>query len=153
MDPDDLERIVDRELKKLPAPRAPHTLVPRVMASVQAWSDRPWYRRPWLTWPTGWQIASMAALLALIAGGSLLVPAAQAAAGDVVSPVAATVLSDVAAVAGRAETTTSVARVLWRTLIRPVALYGFILVLLMWVACAVFGVALDRVAFGKALNL
>jgi hypothetical protein len=95
----------------------------------------------------------MAALIALLAGGALLLPTVQGAAAEVVAPLASSVASDVAAVAGRAEVTTSVVRVLWRTLIQPVALVAFVLVLLMWLACAVFGVALDRVAFGKALDL
>ena len=34
-------------------PRAPHTLLPRVLAAVQAWAQRPWYERAWFTWPLG----------------------------------------------------------------------------------------------------
>ena len=63
MNPTDLETLVDRELRRLPALRAPHTLLPRVLAAVQRWSQRPWYARAWFTWPIGGQIASAAALV------------------------------------------------------------------------------------------
>jgi len=153
MDPVELERIVDRELKQLRAPRAPHTLVPHVMAAVQAWTERPWYARPWVTWPDVWQAASMAALVVLLAGVALFMPAVRTAAGDALSPIASGVMSEVAGLAMRAEATTTVARVVWRTLLEPVAVYALLLVFLMWLACAVLGAALDHVVFGKALDV
>ena len=58
MDPAELERLVDRALGQLPAPRAPRTLLPRVMAAVPT-PARPWHARPWLMWPAGWQIISL----------------------------------------------------------------------------------------------
>ena len=58
MDPVDLERLIDRELRSLPAPRAPRTLLPRVMAAANEAANRPWYSRTWLQWPVGWQLAS-----------------------------------------------------------------------------------------------
>jgi len=36
------------------------------MSAVQIASARPWYARRWLAWPVGWQVASMAALVALV---------------------------------------------------------------------------------------
>ena len=47
MNPADLETLVDCKLKALPTPRAPHTLLPRVLAAVQEWTLRPWYTRAW----------------------------------------------------------------------------------------------------------
>ena len=76
MKPAELEAIIDRELRHLPAPRAPDTLLPRVLAAVHAWTLRPWYERTWFTWPMAWQIASAAALILL----GILMPGAQAAA-------------------------------------------------------------------------
>ena len=64
MNTPDLEPRVDRELRRLPAPRAPHTLLPRVMAAAEAWAERPWYTRAWVTWPLAWQVVSVAALVA-----------------------------------------------------------------------------------------
>ena len=63
----ELEQHVDRALADLPALTAPGTLLPRVLAAVQAWAGRPWYQRAWLTWPVGLQVASAALLLLLVA--------------------------------------------------------------------------------------
>src|SRR4051812_35357151 len=81
MHPADLETLIDRELRQLTPPRAPQTLLPRVIAAVQAWTARPWYERAWFTWPLGWQLASIAALLVVVAASALLLPRAAAAAG------------------------------------------------------------------------
>src|SRR5262245_27432426 len=72
MDEFDLERLVNRELKRLPLSRAPRTLLPRVMAAVVAPRVLPWYSRPWLTWPGYLQVLSAALLVALGWGGWLL---------------------------------------------------------------------------------
>jgi hypothetical protein len=117
---DDLERLVHRELRALPPPRAPETLLPRVLAAVDAWSHRPWYARAWFTWPLGWQIASAAAV-ALVFYALWSLPSAP---------------PEVAAA-------TSASRVVWRTLVQPLLTYVFVLVALMCVACAVFGAALN----------
>jgi hypothetical protein len=117
---DDLERRVHDELRRLPAPRAPQTLLPRVLAAVEAWATRPWYARAWFTWPLGWQIASVAAL-ALAVYGTWNLP-----------PLPASVV-----------TTTNAGGVIWRTLIEPLLGYVVGLVVLMCVACAVFGAALN----------
>src|SRR4051812_50169104 len=75
---DDLERRVGDELRRLTSPQAPGTLLPRVLAAVDAWSRRPWYTRAWFTWPLGWQIASIAAAAALVYGVWALPPAPPA---------------------------------------------------------------------------
>jgi hypothetical protein len=77
MDPADLERLIDRELRSLPTPRAPRTLLPAVMAAANEAANRPWYSRTWLQWPVGWQLASAVVLLGVVAAGSV-VPAAAA---------------------------------------------------------------------------
>ena len=149
MQPADLETLVDRELRQLPVPRAPLTLLPRVLAAVQQWSRRPWYARAWLTWPLGWQVVSMAALILLVVGSVMLLPSARAAAGGAASPVAARVMSDVAGILQRAELTVNAVRVLWRALVEPLVAYAFALVALMCLACAAFGTALNRVVFER----
>jgi hypothetical protein len=63
----DLEKQMDRELRSLPAPRAPETLAPRVMAAIAAQAALPWHRRPWFEWPRGWQVASAALTVAFFA--------------------------------------------------------------------------------------
>jgi hypothetical protein len=149
MDPADLERLIDRELQQLPAPRAPRALLPRVMAAVEQ-AQRPWYTRAWLTWPAGWQIASVLLLLAVVAGGMALLPAVQSAV-DALAFVT-DIRGNVAETARDVEGATTAVRVLWRTLLAPVVPYAFGLVLLMCAACAVFGTALNHLVFGKALR-
>lgn len=150
MDPADLERLIDRELRKLPPPRAPRTLAPRVMAAVQDAMHRPWYSRAWLTWPIGWQVASVALLLGLVAGSAMLMPTVQDAASALTF--VSDVRGDVAERARDVEVATTAVRVLWRSLLAPVVPYAFGLVSLMCVACAVFGTALNHLVFGKALR-
>ena len=131
MDPADLERLIARELRSLPAPRAPRTLLPRVMAAATAAAERPWYSRAWLQWPVGWQLIRDAV--------------------EAISFVA-NVRSDVASSAREVETATSAVRVLWRTLLAPVVPWAFALVTLMGAACAVFGTALNHLVFGRAFR-
>ena len=150
MDPADLERLIDRELRALPQPRAPRTLLPRVLAAVDEAARQPWYSRTWLTWPVGAQVASVVLLLATLGGAALLLPTVQAAAGALTF--VADVRGDVAERARDVEVATTALRVLWRALLAPVVPYAFGLVLLMSVACAIFGTALNHLVFGKALR-
>jgi hypothetical protein len=62
MDPADLEGLLDRELKQLPAPRAPQTLLPRVMAATAGRDVQVPEATGWLTWPLPWRVASVAAV-------------------------------------------------------------------------------------------
>jgi hypothetical protein len=149
MNPVELETIIGRELKELPAPRAPHTLLPRVLAAVHAWSMRPWYERAWLTWPIEWQMASTAALILLLAGGAMMLPGARDAAVAAVSTFAAPLLGEFADAAKSAAVAVNAAAVLWRALLEPLIPYAFGLVALMCLACAAFGTALNHVVFGR----
>ena len=149
MDPADLEDVVDRELKGLPFPRAPRTLLPRVMAAVDQLARRPWYSRAWFTWPHEWQVASLLVLGLVVAGVALLMPGALAVAGGAASRFAPRAISEVADTASRVDATINAGRVVWRALIEPLASYAFVLVALMCVACAAFGTALNRVAFDR----
>jgi hypothetical protein len=148
MNPIDLETLVDRELRRRPAPRAPHTLLPRVLAAVQRWAERPWYARAWFTWPIGGQIVSAAVLALVVIGAALLVPSAQSAFDRTMGRL----LSSVTPVAQRTEATLNAAHVVWRAVIEPLAPYAFVLVALMCVACVAFGTALNHVAFRRAVH-
>jgi hypothetical protein len=127
--PADLERAVHRELQRLPLPRAPHTLLPRVLAAVDAWVNRPWYTRAWFTWPLGWQVASVA-VVALVGYGFWHLPPAPPA----------------------LQATTSATQVLWRTLIEPFLTYVFVVVVLMCLACAAFGAALNYLVLERTAH-
>lgn len=103
MDPADLEAALDRELKALPRLRAPRHLLPRIMAAASA--PRP---TGWVTWPVIWQAASVALLVAAVAGLSMLAAAPP-------KPVA-----DAARTAGEAAT---VMRALWEVFLQPAGTY------------------------------
>ena len=68
MNPIDLERLVDAELKRLPAPRAPRTLLPRVLAAVEAQQRHAKPARGWALWPRAWQFAGGVVMAAVLIG-------------------------------------------------------------------------------------
>jgi hypothetical protein len=69
-----LEQLIQRELSKLPERQAPDTLIPRVLARIEARARRHWWQRPWTQWPIGLQVVSVPLLLAsaaaLVVGSS-----------------------------------------------------------------------------------
>ena len=148
MNPIDLETRIDRTLRRFPTPRAPHTLLPRVLAAVQEWSQRPWYSRAWFTWPIGGQIVSAAALILVVVGAAFLTMSAQAA----IDQTAARLWSGVMPVALRAEAMFNAARVVWYAVVEPLAVYAFAVVAVMLLACVAFGTALSHVALGRAVH-
>ena len=150
MTPAELEQLVDKSLRQLPLPRAPHTLVPRVLSAVQAWASRPWYARGWFTWPAEGQAALIGALILLAGTSAVLLPGAWAAGGEWISALTSGATSDVAALARRIDVTANTAQVVWRVLFQPFVVYLFGLVALMCIACAAFGAALNRVVFERA---
>ena len=69
MDPVDQDERLDRALKGLPAPRAPRSLLPRVLAATV---DRPAPAATgWSTWPLGLRVAASVVFLALVAVASM----------------------------------------------------------------------------------
>ena len=62
----DLQQLLERELKGLPTPKAPASLLPRVLIATAQKGPAESYGG-WLGWPRGWQVASAAALVALAA--------------------------------------------------------------------------------------
>jgi hypothetical protein len=151
MESDDLERLVDGALKRLPSPHAPDTLLPRVMAVVDASAHRVWYRRAWRTWPVAWQIASAIACAALVLLIASVGPVTSVGTVAKTAP-ASQVISDSVAFAGRMQDATGVAWTLWRVVLQPLVPYAFALAMLMCGACVVFGVALNYVVFGRTLH-
>jgi hypothetical protein len=126
---DDLERRTRDELARLPAPAAPPTLLPRVLAAVEAWINRPWYTRAWFTWPLGWQAVSIA-VVALTLYATWTAP-----------PLPPSLVA-----------TGNAGGVIWRTLIEPLLGYVVGLVLLMGLACAVFGAALNYLFLERTVS-
>ena len=145
----DLERAVQRELRRLPEPIAPVTLLPRVLAAVQQWSQRPWYAREWFTWPIGWQVISVAVFAGLVGAGVMVFPTAEQAIATTVAARTATATAALAGAVGHAEAAVAAGRIIWRALAEPLVPYAFGVVVLMCVACAAFGTALNRVVFER----
>ena len=150
MHPDELERLVDRALRELPAPRAPETLPLRVMAAVRALPSAPSTSRPWLTWPAIVRATTAAAVITLLVGLWRLWPAAQAQLIALVSAIGWGPVGRLAGVFRDAEGVATAIDVLWRVVMQPLGWVMLPLVLLMWIACAMFGAALSRVALGGA---
>ena len=131
MDEFDLERIVDRELKRLPALRAPRSLAPRVMAVVASTRPAAWYARPWLLWPVWMQAVSVIVLAGLAAGGWSL-------------------WNEAPVVAQRANQMAAVSRAFWNVLFGPIAIVVLALTIVVALACAAAWTAVSRVTFGGA---
>lgn len=133
-------------------PRAPRTLLPRVLAAARAWSERPWYAREWFTWPLGWQLGSVALLVLTLAVGVRLGPAIQSFIADATPSLGPTFEIDLPRFAGGVHVSANTIRVIWRALVQPFLPYAFVLVVLMSAASAAVAIALNRVIFGRALH-
>jgi hypothetical protein len=149
MDPQDLESLIDRQLRRLPEPRAPRSLLPRVMAAVVE-ARRPWYARAWRTWPIGLQIASALGCLVALAAMSLALPVAQTRLVADSSPFWTGIAARVAQFVMHAEDLGHAAEVVWRALVAPVATAALVPVLMMCAASLAFGAALSRLAFMRS---
>lgn len=146
MDQDELERHVHRDLARLPTPRAPRTLRPRVMEAV-----RPAVAgHPWFTWPWPLQVAA-ALFVAGLAGGLVwLWPAVTT---WLLSAVPESVQTSAGYVTSTAETASSVVRLLqltWAGVVAPMAKLVLLLTVMLCTACAVCLAAFSRVALGGA---
>ncbi len=116
-----LEQRLHRRLARLPAPRAPQTLLPRVLATI----GRPWYARAWRTWPAAARGSALAAAVMLLAGTTWLV-------GGVESMSA----------------WPDVVRIGWRLLVQPVVVYAFGVNVALALVAAASWTVLTRVALG-----
>lgn len=130
MDPHELEQLIDRELRQLPARRAPRTLMPRVMEAAR--TGRPAPSAP--AWPGRLAAAAMVICLAAMPWilGSSLVFERIGSVLDVTTGIAALM------------------RVLWRALFEPVVTYAAVVLLLMAFLSAAFWKALRIVALEGA---
>jgi hypothetical protein len=151
-DKPDREDLVHHALSGLPSPRAPRTLLPRVMAaaaSMEAERSRP-KAATWFTWRREWQAASIAALMLLVAGAAWIWPAASAIADAPLTDAASAFWSEAITVGVSAADAASVTSIVWDSFVRPFVPYLFVWIVLMSAACAGFGAALGRVALGGA---
>lgn len=150
MTPDRLERLTDRRLQSLPLPVAPPSLLPRVMGAVRRLSAKPWYARTWFTWPLAGQLLSAVVVLSIVIGIWMISPMIQTVLDSATARASAEVLSPFSGVIERGHGAVRVARLFWHAGVHPIVTVLIAPVLLMFAACAAFGVALDRVALGGA---
>jgi len=140
------EQLVQHRLRQLPPPRAPETLLPRVMAAVRRPARTRWYRCPWVEWPLVCQAASVALLAAL----APFVPFAFEWVGaGIVSRAAGDAASGVAVITDDVST---LSRVLWRVFLQPTIGYLGTFVAVMCVAGAAFCAALTRVLWEGSVS-
>jgi hypothetical protein len=143
---DALAALVGGELRRLPLPRAPRSLLPRVMAAAQVAQPAP---RTWFTWAPIWQALSLAALALLIAGIAFVWPQVHGAVQSVQGAMTSAVGPVATRVSG-ARAAFGVVASVWRSLLPPAVGYLFLLVVLLCAVCAAFAAALGRVALGGA---
>ena len=133
MDPVDQDERLDRALKGLPAPRAPRSLLPRVLAATV---ERPApVATGWSTWPIALRVAASVVFLALVALASMFVAAPPARVSQ-----AADTAGDVA----------TVVRALWDVMIQPVATYLVVLGISLALACALAWAAFEAALGGAS---
>ena len=145
MSPIDLEQLVDAELKRLPAPRAPRTLLPRVLAAAAAQQQRAKPTRGWAFWPRAWQFAGGVVAAVLLIGIWKLAAFAQP---FIIELLPSAGLGRAAAFTQGADDAVTVVRVLWDVLLQPVATYVSILAISLALACALLWTAVERLAPG-----
>jgi anti-sigma factor RsiW len=152
MQPDDLERLIDDRLRRLPPPQAPSALAPRIMRSVEDWATRPWYTRAWMTWPIGWRVASVVAAAAMLAALVVFIPSFYETSASVTSSAMDSVARRATPATRRVDVVVTAVVVVWRALIAPVVPYALGVVMVMFLACGLAGTALSYLVFGKAAN-
>jgi hypothetical protein len=146
MNPIDLEQLVDAELKRLPAPRAPRTLLTRVLAATAAQpAARP--ARGWNGWPRAWQIAGATAAAAAFIGMWKLVVFGAPVLQELLP---ALNFGRAASFTRGADDAATVVRVLWDVVLQPVATYVSVLTISFALACALLWTAVERLAPGGA---
>lgn len=145
MNPDDLERLIDHELKQLPSPRAPATLLPRVLAATAARRPAPSHAERFFSWPRRWRLAAVAVLVLITTGLTAMVYVwqPQLDAGLSWLQSASGTLTRVGAAAQDGAT---VVRVCWRVLLGPVTFSLLVVTLSLSFACAALWAALERVS-------
>ena len=141
MNRDDLESLIRRRLAQLPPPRAPETLVPRVMDQVRQRRRSPWYRQPWITWPRVWQVVSAALSMGLGAAVWFLLEGTD---GGSVADLAGTLPAVIEAEAGAAEALAGGVRVVRRLVLEPIAGYLVAAAGVASMTIALAGAALNR---------
>jgi hypothetical protein len=150
MDPAELERLMHRALRALPEPRAPRTLLPRVLAAVAAEASRPWYGRAWASWPLHWQLVSAAVAIMVMAAATVVGPGMAAGMLEFAARTSLPLSTQLTVAISGIGAIWEAAQIVWE-IVAPAARVVALWLLVMSAACVAFGTALDRViALGGA---
>ena len=151
-DPRDVSVPLHRALKALPTPRAPRTLLPRVMAAAEARRRQPRIA-PWFAWPMEWRVATAVAAAVIVGAAWLAWPAIATVGGLVLAHAAGALEARAAAAMPGSAAVAHLAAVAWQMVVQPAL--GYVLAWMV-VMCAVsvaigaaFSEALGRVALGE----
>jgi hypothetical protein len=145
-DPSNLAQRLDHALHQAAQPRAPRTLLPRVMAAVQASARVPWYRREWRRWPLGWQLASGVPTAALL-GLALSAWSPSALAASLLEHAGA--VDSAARMTRYVELAVTTTQVLWLVVGTRIVPALAAVAVLMAVECVLLGFTLTHVTLGR----
>jgi hypothetical protein len=129
----DLDRELDRHLQRLPAPQAPATLLPRVLAAVGQLDRSPWYARPWIAWPRGLQVVSATVVVLVIAAFVTDAPVLQWISPSLASSFSGA-LDPLQSFGHFVSQASTLARVFWHVWLEPIAAYLAVLFVLVSLA-------------------
>jgi len=132
-----------RSLLALPAPRAPRTLAPRVMAAVQARLARPG-PQTWFDWPMAWKVGSVTGAVAMVAAVVLAWPVLL----EWLRPLSGAISARAGGAWHEAIVALSVAGVFFRAVWYPLVLPFLVFVTAVTIVCATVGAVLGRLAPG-----
>jgi hypothetical protein len=142
---------VHRALQALPPPRAPRTLLPRVMAEVALRQRQRRRIVPWFDWPLEWRWMSAAAMALLAAAATLAGPGVEAVAGAVFATASGAIEDRVVAAAPGSAAAAHLASVAWEMVLQPAISFVLMWMVVMCAACAAIGAAFSA-ALGRAAN-
>ena len=148
----DFDHQLDHELRRLPAPRAPETLLPRVMRAVAETRPMPWYSRGWAAWPAGLKVASAACFAVFMFALWSVVPTGLHWISGVVSPGANQALDRLTPIVHLAAQIATLGRVIRDVTLGPIAMHFSVLAIFASVVCALFWSAVTRLAPGEAAS-
>jgi hypothetical protein len=140
-------------LKALPAPRAPRTLLPRVMAAAEARRRQPGIA-PWFAWPMEWRLAAAAAVVLIVGSAWLAWPAITLVGTLVVDRVAGAVEARAMATVPGLAALAHLATLAWEMVVQPALGYVLVWIVVMCTISVAIGAAvtaaLGRAALGEA---
>lgn len=142
MKPSDLETLIQRKLAELPAPKAPGTLLPRILAEVRRTRQGPRRQRSPMGGVRPWPAVRLAAWTVLILTGGLFVDWTS---GGWLGNAWGGFLTTAEESAIGAGAMVREARILWRIFLEPIAAYLVLWISAMWVFFALLWEALRSV--------